>query len=91
MSTIRWPGQLEAAPTCCSTSAHLGRRSRSQTQAGAMTHGASPPIPGGSKCGAKPRHRSTNCHLPQRPPRPQTQAASQLGWGRRPQTQAALP
>eukprot|EP00969_Alexandrium_andersonii_P365065 15465412-Alexandrium_andersonii.AAC.1 len=82
---------MESAPTCCSTGAHVGWDSRPQTQAGAMTHGASLPTPGDSKSGAKPQSCSPNCYLPQWPPRPQTQAAGQLGWERRPQTQAAHP
>eukprot|EP00969_Alexandrium_andersonii_P236036 10420870-Alexandrium_andersonii.AAC.1 len=61
-----------------SAGAHLGWHSRPQTQAGAVTHGASPAIPGGSKSGANPRRRSTDHHLPQRPPRPQSKAANQL-------------
>eukprot|EP00969_Alexandrium_andersonii_P035309 1546835-Alexandrium_andersonii.AAC.1 len=69
---------MESAPTCCSTGAHLGWRPRPQTQAGAMTHGASLPIPGGSKFGARPQHRFPKCYLPQWPPHPQTQAAGHL-------------
>eukprot|EP00969_Alexandrium_andersonii_P187581 8288434-Alexandrium_andersonii.AAC.1 len=78
MPTIRWSGQLKAAPTHRSTGARPGWRLRPQEQAGAVTRGANPPIPGDSKSGAISRHCSKGLHLPQRPPRPQEQSASRL-------------
>eukprot|EP00969_Alexandrium_andersonii_P205186 9066581-Alexandrium_andersonii.AAC.1 len=61
-----------------STGTHSGWRLRPQEQAGTMTHGANPPIPGGSKSGASSQHCSKGLRLPQRPPRPQKQAANHL-------------
>eukprot|EP00969_Alexandrium_andersonii_P145077 6414939-Alexandrium_andersonii.AAC.1 len=47
--TTHWPEPMESAPMHCPTGRPAGWRSRPQSQAGAMTRGASPPTPGGSK------------------------------------------
>eukprot|EP00969_Alexandrium_andersonii_P188327 8322109-Alexandrium_andersonii.AAC.1 len=63
----------------CPTGSPAGWCSRPQSQAGgAMTRGAIPPTPGGSKSGYSPLECSPYRCLPQRQPRPQAQAADQL-------------